>query len=80
MTNNLRTDGESWRVFYFTYMAGFITGANFVTCSDSGENPNVGSDVPTQVLFSSIQTYCEQHAAKNISEAVIKIYLQHVVR
>ena len=80
MTSNLRTDSESWRVFYTTYMAGFITGANFVTYSDSGRNSNVGYDVPTGVLFSSIQRYCEQNGGKNISEAVTRVYSQHVAR
>jgi hypothetical protein len=41
MIGNLRTDGNSWGVFYSTYVAGFITAANFVTYADSGRNPNV---------------------------------------
>jgi hypothetical protein len=80
MTNNLRTDRDAWRSVYFNYMAGFITGANFVSYSAGGQNANIGFEVSHDAVFTSIEQYCGQNAAQNISEAVIRVYSQLITR
>jgi hypothetical protein len=80
MTSNLGADDGAWRVRYTTYMAGFITGANFVTYSDAGRNANVGYEVPSDMLFTAVQRYCEQNPSKNISDAVATVYSQNAAR
>lgn len=52
MTNNLRADRDSWRTLYFTYMSGFLTGANYVSYSaGDGRNSNIGIEVKHDALF-----------------------------
>jgi hypothetical protein len=81
MTNNLRIDRDSWRTLYFNYMAGFLTGANFVSYSaGDGRNSNIGFDVAHDVVFASIEQYCAENPTKNIFEAVTRIYSQLVTR
>jgi hypothetical protein len=81
MTTDLRTDRDAWRASYFNYMAGFITGANFVSHSVGGRDPNVGFDVPYVTtgdapdrVFAALEQYCAQRPAMNISVAVTNIY------
>jgi hypothetical protein len=83
MTNDLRTDRDAWRASYFNYMAGFITGANFVSYSVGGRDPNVGFDLPyvttgagAPAMFASLEEYCAKRPATNISEAVTRVYSQ----
>jgi hypothetical protein len=83
MTNDLRTDRDAWRASYFNYMAGFITGANFVSYSVGGRDPNVGFDVPYVTIgdapdrvFAALEQYCAQRPAMTISVAVTNIYSQ----
>ena len=84
MTNDLRADRDAWRASYFNYMAGFITGANFVSYSVGGRDPNVGFDVPyvtagataSARVFASLEQYCAERPAMNLSIAVTNIYSQ----
>jgi hypothetical protein len=81
MTNNLRTDRESWRTLYFNYMSGFLTGANFVSYSaGDGRNSNVGIEVTHDAVFASIEKYCSQNADTHIFEAMASVYSQLVTR
>src|SRR5213592_1110007 len=41
MTNDLRNDRDAWRTPYLNYMAGFVTGANYVSYLVPGRNSNV---------------------------------------
>ena len=79
MTNNLLgADRDAWRAFYANYVSGFITGANFVSYSTGGRNPNVGAygKVTHEGTFALVEQYCAQNAAKNIFEAVTRTYSQ----
>jgi hypothetical protein len=77
MTNNLRGDREPWRTLYFNYMAGFLTGANFVSYSAGDDrNANIGVEVTHDAVFASIEQYCVQNPTKNIFEAVTRVYSQ----
>src|SRR3954452_11273152 len=80
MTNNLRTDRQSWGVLYGTYVTGFITGANFVSYVANGRNSNVGSDIPSETIFGSVEQYCRQNLSKNIHQAVEGVYSQLAAR
>ena len=61
-------------------MAGFLTGANFVSYSAGGRNANVGHDVAHDAVFASIEQYCAQNPARNIFEAVTRVYSRLVAR
>jgi hypothetical protein len=83
MTNDLRRDPDTWRTPYFNYMAGFVTGANFVSYSVPGRKSNVPLDLPRQVAGYSradeavaalLEQYCAQNPAKNISEGAMVVY------
>jgi hypothetical protein len=80
MTHNLRVDRDVWRSVYYNYMAGFITGANFVSYSAGGRNANIASDLPHDAVLASIERYCAQNPAQNISEAVVRVYSQLVAQ
>jgi hypothetical protein len=90
MTNDLRTDSETWRAAYVNYVAGFVTGANFVSYSVGGRNSNVGSGSevlpirPGQrvadAVSALVEQYCVQNPSKNISEAVARVYSQLLTR
>jgi hypothetical protein len=87
MTNDLRADRDAWRASYFNYMAGFITGANFVSYSVGGRDPNVGFGVPyvttgagAPAVFASLEQYCAKRPSMNISIAVTEIYSQLVAQ
>jgi hypothetical protein len=83
MTNDLRSDRGAWRTPYFNYMAGFVTGANYVSYLVPGRNSHVPRDLPSRVggfsraddaMFALLEQYCEQNPAKNISEAAMTVY------
>jgi hypothetical protein len=83
MTNDLRSDREGWRTPYFNYMAGFVTGANYVSYLVPGRNSHVPLDLPRRVagysraddaMFALLEQYCKQNPAKNISEAAMMVY------
>jgi hypothetical protein len=64
-------------------MAGFVTGANFVSYSAGGRDPNVGFDVPyvttgaaADAVFASLEQHCARRPALNTSAAVTIIYSQ----
>ena len=85
MTNDLRGNRDAWRTAYFNYMAGFVTGANFASYSVPGRNSNVPLDLPREVtgyaradeaVFVLLEQYCAQSPAKNISEAMMRVYSQ----
>ena len=78
MTNNLAADRDAWRAFYANYVSGFITGANFVSYSGGGRNPNVGAygKGTHEETFALVEHYCAQNPAKNIFEGVTRIYAQ----
>jgi hypothetical protein len=89
MTNDLRTDRNAWRAPYFNYMAGFVTGANFVSYSVPGRDSNVPLDLPLDVtgyaradeaVFAMLEQYCAHNPAKNISEAAMRVYSQVAAR
>jgi hypothetical protein len=83
MTNNLgAADRDAWRAFYANYVSGFITGANFVSYSTGARNATVGYDgnATHEAAFDSVEQYCAQNPAKNISEAVTRIYSQLVAQ
>jgi hypothetical protein len=63
-------------------MAGFITGANFVSYSAGGRNANVGLDDASthEGVFASIEQYCVENPAKNIFEAVTRVYSRLAAR
>jgi hypothetical protein len=79
MTDNLRSERDTWRTFYFNYMAGFITGANFVSYSVGNRDSNLPSE-PHDAVFASIEQYCAGNPARNISEAVVRVYSQLIAR
>ena len=60
-------------------MAGFITGANFVSYSVGGRDSNLPRQ-PHDAVFAAIEQYCGGNPAKNISEAVVRVYSQLVAR
>jgi hypothetical protein len=83
MTSDLRNDREAWRTPYFNYMAGFVTGANYVSYLVPGRNSHVPLDLPGRVrgysraddaVFALLEEYCERNPAKNISEAAMRVY------
>lgn len=76
MTNDLRTDRDAWRASYFNYMAGFITGANFVSYSVGGRDPSIGYEDAAPAMFASLEQYCAKRPTMNISAAVTRIYSQ----
>jgi hypothetical protein len=86
MTNDLRNDRDAWRTPYLNYMAGFITGANYVSYLVPGRNPDVLRNLPRDVLaghsrgddavFALLEQYCAENPAKNISEAAMRVYSQ----
>jgi hypothetical protein len=90
MTNDLRADEQTWRTPYVNYVAGFITGANFVSYSVGGRNSNVGSGSevlpirPGQrvadAVSALVEQYCAQNPSKNLSEAVARVYSQLLTR
>lgn len=80
MAINLGADRQSWGMFYTSYVNGFITGANFVSYVANGRKPDVGSDVPPEQIFASVEQYCRQNRSKNIHEAVESVYTQLAAR
>src|SRR5689334_5881567 len=48
MTNDLRNDRDTWRTPYVNYMAGFVTGADYVSSLVPGRKSQV--DLPQEVL------------------------------
>ena len=83
MTNDLRNDRDAWRTPYFNYMAGFMTGANFVSYLVPGRNSHIPVGLPLtgysradDAVFALLEQYCAQHPAKNISEAAMRVYAQ----
>jgi hypothetical protein len=79
MTNNLRSDRDAWRSVYYNYMAGFITGANFVSYSVGGRDSNLPWE-PHDAVFASIEQYCAANPAEQIFEAVIRVYSRLATR
>jgi hypothetical protein len=80
MTNNLRTERQSWGGYYASYADGFITGANFVSYLANQRNSNVGYDISPEALFALIEQYCAQNPSKGIHQAVEGVYSQLVAR
>jgi len=83
MTNDLKADRDTWRTPYFNYMAGFVTGANYVSYLVPGRNSHVPVDLPGRVsgysraddaVFALLEEYCERNPARNISEAAMRVY------
>src|SRR5689334_22175966 len=82
MTTNLQADRDAWRAVYGNYIAGYITGANFVSYSVGGRNANVGSaeQETREIVFTSVEQYCAHNPTSNIAEAVTRVYSQLVAR
>jgi hypothetical protein len=83
MTNDLRSDPSTWRTPYFNYLAGFMTGANFVSYLVPGRNSHVPIGLPVagysradDAVFALLEQYCVENPAKNISEAAMRVYSQ----
>ena len=85
MTRDLKQDRTASRAAYFNYMAGFVTGANYLAFSVPGRNSNVPSDLPSEVVghtradeavFALLERECAQHPSMNISEAMMHVYDQ----
>jgi len=81
MTNDLGSDRDAWRTPYFNYMAGFVTGANFVSYLVPGRDSHVPVGLPVagysradDAVFALVEQYCAQNSAKNISEAMMIVY------
>jgi hypothetical protein len=84
MTNDLRNDRDAWRTPYVNYMAGFVTGADYVSSLVPGRKSQV--DLPQEVLanharaadgmFALLEKYCAQNPAKYISEGAMRVYSQ----
>jgi TolB protein len=83
LTNDLSSDRDLWRTPYFNYMAGFVTGANYVTYLVPGRNSHVPVGMPLaghsradDAVFALLEQYCDQNPGKNISEAAMRVYAQ----
>jgi hypothetical protein len=50
MTNDLRNDRDAWRTPYLNYMAGFVTGANYVSYLVPGRNSNVLLGLSSEIV------------------------------
>jgi hypothetical protein len=81
MTSDLRNDRDTWRTPYFNYMAGFMTGANFVSYLVPGRNSHVPLGLPLagysradDAVFALLEQYCTENPAKNISEGAMRVY------
>src|SRR5262245_13828393 len=81
MPNDLRNDRDAWRTPYFNYMAGFMTGANFVSYSVPGRNSHVSVRMPLtgysradDAVFALLEQYCAQYPSNNISSAAMRVY------
>jgi hypothetical protein len=83
MTNDLRSNRDAGRTPYFNYMAGFMTGANYVSYLVPGRNshipvgwPVAGYSRADDAVFALLEQYCAENPAKNISEAAMRVYSQ----
>jgi len=84
MTSDLRNDRDAWRTPYVNYMAGFVTGADYVSSLVPGRKSQV--DFPPEVLanhprgddavFALLEQWCAQNPAKYISEGAMRVYSQ----
>ena len=84
MTNDLRNDRDAWRTPYVNYMAGFVTGADYVSSLVPGRKSQV--DLPHEVLanhsraddavFALLEKFCAQNPARYISEGAMRVYSQ----
>jgi len=86
MTNDLRNDRDASRTLYANYMAGFMTGANYVSYLVPGRNSDVMRNLPREFLagysraddavFALLEQFCAENPAKNISEGAMRVYSQ----
>ena len=82
MTSDLRNDRDAWRTPYVNYMAGFVTGADYVSSLVPGRKSQV--DFPPEVLahhprgddavFALLEQWCAQNPAKYMSEGAMRVY------